>query len=199
MLVDKAKSNYFRNILNNNKTNIKKFTDNTSNSKVIPNFVDPIANTAVPQCDVPDFLNQFFVDISARLNIDNTALNLDNYIILPHYVDVLSSNFEHDLPDRNEVLLYANLIDLSRSSSVKSMSTKVCVDLIKSIPDIICCIFSTSMSTGIFPRIWSNCVVTLLPKPGDLSDPGNWRPITQTSIFAKLFDKLNAIVYIINY
>ena len=30
----------------------------------------------------------------------------------------------------------------------------------------------------------------VIPKDGDLSDPSNWRPITQTSVFAKLLEKL---------
>ena len=45
------------------------------------------------------------------------------------------------------------------------------------------------MSTGIFPTVWSNGTVILLPKTGDPTDPGNWRPITQTSVVAKLFEK----------
>ena len=34
------------------------------------------------------------------------------------------------------------------------------------------------------------CPFNVIPKGGDLSDPGNWRPITQTSVFAKLLEKL---------
>ena len=50
--------------------------------------------------------------------------------------------------------------------------------------------YVTSLQTGIFPSIWSKGVVSLIPKPGNLSDPGNWRPITQTSLFSKLFEKI---------
>ena len=32
--------------------------------------------------------------------------------------------------------------------------------------------------------------VSLIPKPGNLTDPMNWRPIMQTSVFSKLFEKL---------
>ena len=46
------------------------------------------------------------------------------------------------------------------------------------------------MTTGIFPKLWSNGTVVLLPKSGDLSNPGNRRPITQTSVFAILFEKI---------
>ena len=37
---------------------------------------------------------------------------------------------------------------------------------------------------------WAMGVVTVIPKSGNLSDPSNWRPITQTPIFAKIFEKI---------
>ena len=49
---------------------------------------------------------------------------------------------------------------------------------------------SNSMFRGIFPREWACSIVTLLPKTGDLSKPGNWRPISQTCIFAKLLERV---------
>ena len=56
-----------------------------------------------------------------------------------------------DLPDVHEIMLYANDIDLNKSSSVECISTKFCVDAIKIIPEILCCIYRTSMVTGVFP------------------------------------------------
>ena len=107
--------------------------------------------------------------------------------------DVLS--IENDLLVPHELLSHITDIDLNKSSSVENISTRFCVDVIKSIPDILCCIYRTSMPTGIFPSVWSNGTVTLLPKPGDSSDPGNWRPITQTSVFAKLFERIHNRLY----
>ena len=37
---------------------------------------------------------------------------------------------------------------------------------------------------------WTRGTITVIPKDGDLSDPGNWRPITQMSVIAKLIEKL---------
>ena len=47
-----------------------------------------------------------------------------------------------------------------------------------------------SLETGKIPVSWRRGTINVIPKGGDLSDPGNWRPITQTSIFAKLLEKL---------
>ena len=195
VLTDNAKSNYFRNVLNNNKRNpkkfwriIKNFTDNNQNNNMTPDFVDPHTTTSVSQNDIPDFLNQYFVNISERLGIDTTNLCFPNINTLYHVDQVLA--LEHDLPTSQEVQYYAKDIDIHKSSSVLNISTKYCIDAILGIPEILCCIFRTSILTGIFPSAWSMGSVILLPKTGDLTDPGNWRPITQTSVFAKLFEKI---------
>ena len=59
------------------------------------------------------------------------------------------------------------------------------IDLFAGIPFIICCV-----RTGIFPSVWSKDQVSLIPRPGELTDPGNGHPITQTSVFSKLFEKI---------
>ena len=51
-------------------------------------------------------------------------------------------------------------------------------------------IFANSMFSGIFPAEWATSTVKLLPKAGDLSNPGNWRPISMTNVFAKILEKL---------
>ena len=51
-------------------------------------------------------------------------------------------------------------------------------------------LFAYSLFRGIFPNEWTCSIVTLLPKTGDLSNPGNWRPISQTCIFAKIFERI---------
>ena len=38
--------------------------------------------------------------------------------------------------------------------------------------------------------VWTSAYFTLIPKSGDKSNPGNWRPILQTNIFAKIWEKI---------
>ena len=58
------------------------------------------------------------------------------------------------------------------------------------IPGKICLICANSLFIGYFPREWTLSQVKLLPKTGDLSKPGNWRPISLTNIFSKLLEKI---------
>ena len=46
------------------------------------------------------------------------------------------------------------------------------------------------MTTGIYPFEWSLGYVNLIPKQGVLSNPSNWRPITQTNLFGKNLEKI---------
>ena len=59
-----------------------------------------------------------------------------------------------------------------------------------SVPNVICNIMCKSMTLGVVPREWTKGVINILPKGGDLTNPGNWRPITQTSIYGKILEKL---------
>ena len=50
--------------------------------------------------------------------------------------------------------------------------------------------FANSLYYAKFPVSWSNATVTLLPKDGDKTHQGNWRPISQTVLFAKILEKI---------
>ena len=47
---------------------------------------------------------------------------------------------------------------------------------------------SLDMST--FPREWVKGFINILPKGGNLKDPSNWRPITQTLLLAKMLENI---------
>ena len=99
-------------------------------------------------------------------------------------------NILEDPPTLHELNTYVDDIDLTKSSSVDGISTQICKDLFKLAPRYFLSIFTRSLETSIFPRKWAHGVITVIPKSGDLSNPTNWRPITQTPIFAKIFEKI---------
>ena len=66
----------------------------------------------------------------------------------------------------------------------------ICKCLLLNIPVKFRLLYLNSMFTGYFPFAWTLSHVKLIPKPGDLSNPGNWRPISMTNIFSKLLEKL---------
>ena len=81
-------------------------------------------------------------------------------------------------------------MDVNSSSCVKGLSMKMCKIILDSIPSKFRHLFVNSLLIGKFPSAWTGAIVTLLPKEGDKTQPGNWRPISQTVIFAKILEKI---------
>ena len=98
--------------------------------------------------------------------------------------------FMDDMPTVREVISLIKDIDISKSSCVEGISSRFCKDVMLSVPEHICSLFCKSLQIGNIPKVWTKGTITVIPKDGDLSDPSNWRPITQTSIFTKLLEKL---------
>ena len=198
MMIETAKKTYIQNLLDSNVKTPKKFWKNinllikgpNTGSKIVT-FVDPYSHTEIQPGQEPNFLNDYFNSISERLGIDQT--NVHNYN--PDYLSIYDNidnvfDLSNDLPTAEEILSYAIGIDTSKSSSVVGINSQICKDLLLYMPDCFLQIFLTSINTGIFPTDWAKGTITILPKSGTLSDPSNWRPITQTSIFAKIFEKI---------
>ena len=198
-MIETAKRQYISTTLNNNSSCPKKFWRQINvllkgeNSNINQtNLIDPVTNLDVPKGNEANFLNEYFCNISQRLGLDlNNDLgyrnnnHLDVYAMMDSVFNILD-----DPPTIEDVNIYANDIDLSKSSSVDGISTNICKDLLQLVPRYFLCIYVKSFETGIFPRKWAHGEITVIPKSGNLSDPTNWRPITQTPIFAKIFEKI---------
>ena len=48
-----------------------------------------------------------------------------------------------------------------------------------------------SIKSGKLPNEWKLALVTPIPKPGNKSDPANYRPISLLSIFSKLLENIH--------
>ena len=194
-LVDKAKANFIKSRLYQTRKNPRKFwiTINSlikeRNNIDVGNIVfrDPENYTLITQDQKPDFLNRFFVDISENTrgpdhSFDLNMANCYSLLDLP--------GFDFTPPDIYDIRRYFDDIDMNMSSCIDGVNMKICKLLLTDFTDMWLSIFANSMFTGIFPEDWSRSIVTLLPKGGDLTNPVNWRPISQTNIFSKILEKI---------
>ena len=150
-------------------------------------------DTYVPPGEEATFLNQYFCNISERLGISIDPI-IDNNIEddLTNMYGIIENHFDlsEDEIMSPELELFVDDIDISKGSGVDGISTSICKTILKYFPDQVSYIYRCSVINGVFPRDWSKGCITVILKSGSLSDPSNWRPITQTSIFAKIFEKL---------
>ena len=132
-----------------------------------------------------EFLNNYFINIVTNLNIPENHTDMST----TYNVDS-AFTFEDSMPTVEEVIDLIRAIDINKSSCVDKVNSKFCKLAMLSVPNVICDIMCKSLRLGSVPASWTRGTNNVIPKGGNLTDPGNWRPITQTSIFAKLMEKL---------
>ena len=197
-MVETAKKMYITTLLAKNDSCPKKFWrrikhllhgDKITDQNV--QFVDKNTSTAIPRGEEANYLNDYYCNISTRLgfNHDDIIHYNDEYLHVYQNIDDVFS-LSNDPPTLAELESISDDIDLSKGSCVDGLSTQICKDLLKLAPTYFLEIFLVSIQESVFPTAWSTGTITVIPKTGDLSDPSNWRPITQTPIFAKIFEKI---------
>ena len=98
-------------------------------------------------------------------------------------------------PEQYEIMYFAENIDLNSASGLPGINMKMCKSVILHIPSKIRLMCANSLFIGIFPEDRTLGTIKLLPKSGNLSNSGNWRPILLINAFSKLLEKL----YIASY
>ena len=162
--------------------NIKGLLENKEDCDVVA-FKEPSTGMLIDDNNVPNFLNDFFANISDRVCDAERAK-----VFIPG--PACNSNFLFIPPEQYEITLLAEDIDVNSASGIEGINTKISKCLILHIPSKFRLLFANSMFTGYFPYSWTLSRVKLIPKSGDLSNPNNWRPISMTNVFAKILEKL---------
>ena len=186
-LIRAAKSRFIQNSMDRNISNPKKFwriinslikTDKLDVSDII--FVDPMTNIEIPLSETSTFLNHYFVNIGSKPDGDPVE-RVENVTV---------NNIEFADITIEEIVKYVKEIDITKDSCILGITTRVLKDAFLHMSDKLLKMFASSMSQGIFPRKWAIGYVNILPKSGDLKNPSNWRPITQTCVPAKIMEKV---------
>ena len=189
-----ARSSYIVSSLYLNKNNPRKFwrlISDLLNKKVGTvydgSFVDPDTDLIVPIEDVSMFLNNYFATIGTSLNtLDGTVLDdLDGI-----YREMHGEVFSFPVIDRHDILFLGKDIDVHKHSCIPEIRADVCKFLFENIPGKIASLLNVSLTTSMYPSEWTMGYVNVIPKQGKLSNPSNWRPITQTNIFGRNLEKL---------
>ena len=187
-LVRDAKREFIKNNLEANRLNPKKFWRTLNSILKIDSskcadveFFDKTSNRKIPLAETSDFLNDFFANVGNR-----------KYQKQGNFEDAIFEGDKFDIKKVGvqEVKKLVLGIDEAKDSCIDGISSKILKIAFVKITNAICHLFNMSLSLGIFPRKWAIGYINILPKGGDQSDPSNWRPITQTCIPAKIFEKI---------
>ena len=116
-----------------------------------------------------------------------THKQLSNIPQLPRYVGNTLETFNFRQEDVQEKLNHLNVYKLTRPDLLHPR-------VLRTLEDMHCGplnhIFNKSAETGIIPADWKSANVTSIHKKGNREEPGNYRPISLTSVVCKTMERL---------
>ena len=97
---------------------------------------------------------------------------------------------------KKDVKIILSSLDISKSPGPDNFHPRILKELSNELSEPLFLIFSKSLTDGALPKIWKNAHVTPVYKKGEKCSPGNYMPISLTSVICKTLEKLirNAIV-----
>ena len=118
--------------------------------------------------------DEFSNDDVERLELINDTTNVD--------VDLLDSDIS-----LNEVTRAISSLKRGKSGGCDNLLPEMFIECSNHLSPLLCRLFNHMYSNCIYPRSWTNGIIVPVPKKGDLNDVNNYRGITLSSIFAKIF------------
>ncbi|KFV81576.1 hypothetical protein N308_13167, partial [Struthio camelus australis] len=95
------------------------------------------------------------------------------------------------LVEEDQVREHLNKLDIHKSTGPDEIHPGVLRELVDVIARPLSIIFERSWRTGEVPEDWKKANVTLAFKKGEKEDPGNYRPVSLTSIPGKVMEQLD--------
>ena len=100
------------------------------------------------------------------------------------------STYEDVTVSPEEVFVLINKLDVNKANGPDCISTFMLKATASSIASPLAKLFSLSLTTGKFPKMWKIASIVPIPKLGNKSDPSNYRPVSLLSIVSKILEKI---------
>ena len=92
--------------------------------------------------------------------------------------------------DRGMVLKVLKNLDSNKTPGPDGMHPKVLMEVAEERAEPLYMIYEESLLTSSIPDYWEVANITSILKGGDKKDPGNYRPVSLTSVLCKALEKL---------
>lgn len=131
-------------------------------------------------------MNTFYANVGKNLNKKKKRKKPAN---LPK-TDTNTNSLFFEPTDTVEVNKIINTLNDQSAGGIDGVSNVVIKTLSQFLLLPISCIFNKSIEMGIYPDHFKIAVIVPIYKSGDITNKTNYRPISLTSNFAKIFEKL---------
>lgn len=135
-------------------------------------LVDPDSLNPNPEIDCPNFMNDYLVSAAPNL-----ASKLQNILFTSNFAS-FRCQLRLSCITVDETLKVIAQIDVSKSSAVDGLTSRVLKDAFSAPPLHLAFLFNLSIDSGVFPDLWKCGNLILIPKDGSSNDPSNYRPIS---------------------
>ena len=173
-------------IASNCKDNPKEFYRYVKEKKVLSCSIGPLVSsegeTTSDETEMAEILNRYFASV---FTIEENA----NEVPITPRQTLAAQLFSIDITE-DDVIRVIDKLKVCKSPG----PDKIYPRILKEVKDIICkplcAIFNLSLQSGKVVKAWKLANVTPLFKKGDKSCPGNYRPISLTSVVCKLMESI---------
>ena len=137
-----------------------------------------------PKADISSlyqhFKNLFYNDNSFMHPITEYCLNESDSETIS--VPALDHDFTPE-----EVASAINSLKKGKGAGFDNLLPEMFIECKTFMSPVLCTLFNFMYTNSLYPASWTKCIIVPVPKKGDLSDANNYRGITLTSIFSKIF------------
>jgi hypothetical protein len=168
------------------KTNPKRFYAYVNERRIIRESIGPLLDTEgdlrTTDQEMATVMNNYFSSVFTRERLDNIPA-VDEVQQLPHVLE----NINFRTQDVQEQLVKLNIYKSTGPDLLHPRILRVLSEII-SLPMAV--IMNQSMTTGVVPGDWRTANVTAIHKKADKQNPGNYRPISLTSVAGKTMERM---------
>ena len=196
-LIKQAKRRYEEHIATDSKNNAKKFFRYINSKKHIRSGIGPLkdgtGNLVTDDQNMASMLNDYFSSVfnipaeAGHITTNNINANNESGSIPTISAEQTLNNFE---VTTEEVLKALNDMKTNKSPGPDNIYPRVLKETKLEIVNALKTVFNLSLSQGSVPADWKAANVTPIFKKGDRNTPGNYRPISLTSVVGKMLESI---------
>ena len=147
-------------------------------------LIDNSGEVVIEDGAAAKILNDYFGSVFTKENTNN----------IPEPKNLYNGKDDEMLSDiicnKECVLEILTKMKIDKSPGIDQLHPKFLYEVRHEISGVISIIFNESIRTGVIPRDWRDALVTPIFKKGKRSEPGNYRPVSLTSVLCKVLEKI---------